>query len=262
MLGYREMEQGMASLTLSVVLILAAVYLLSGAIKGLSGFGMPMVSIPVSTLVLGASIPQAMAWVLVPVFVTNAVQLIQHWSQRRVLRRIWPLVLGMVLALAASVQLLSSLSGPVLSILVGAMMLVSVASQLSRPIQIPLRWQPWALAISGLLSGAIGGVTSFFGFPALQTLVAAGLEKDDFVFSVSLSFFLSGIILAIGLGGQGLVTAQDAWLSLLVLAPALIGLSLGHWARQRISVSAFRRIIFMLLLLTGLSMMVNGMIRL
>jgi len=218
----------MLSLSVFMVLILAAVMLLSGGIKGLSGFGMPMVSMPVSTLVLGASIPQAMGWVLVAVFVTNTVQLVQHWSNRGVVRRVWPLVVGMSTALALSVQLLASLSSEVLSILVGAMMLVSVASQLAKPLQVPLRWQPWTLGISGLISGAIGGVTSFFGFPALQTLVACGLEKDDFVFSVSLSFLLGGIILAVGLGGQGLVSGQDAVLSVLMVAPALVGLNLGY----------------------------------
>lgn len=248
----------------NVVLIgvLIGVYFISGGIKGLSGFGMPMVSIPVSTLVLGASVPQAMGWALAPVFVTNVVQIVQHWSHRRVIWRIWPLVLGMSLALAVSVQLLASLSASVLSILVGSMMLVSVASQLTKPMQIPLRWQPWVLAISGLLSGALGGVTSFFGFPALQALVASGLEKDDFVFSVSLTFLLGGVILAIGLGGQGLISQADALLSVLVLLPALVGLRLGHRARNQLSVSTFRRLIFVLLLLTGLSMVVNGLIRL
>ncbi|MFG1495144.1 sulfite exporter TauE/SafE family protein [Saccharospirillum sp. HFRX-1] len=241
--------------------VLIGVYFISGGIKGLSGFGMPMVSIPVSTLVLGASIPQAMGWALVPVFVTNAVQIVQHWSHRQVLRRIWPLVLGMLVMLAVSVQLLASLSSSVLSILVGSMMLVSVASQLAKPLQIPLRWQPWMLGVSGAISGALGGVTSFFGFPALQTLMACGLEKDDFVFSVSLSFLLGGLVLAVGLGGQGLVSHTDALLSLLVVVPALIGLRLGHRARSRLSVTTFRRIIFVLLLLTGLSMVANGLLR-
>ncbi|PTY38099.1 hypothetical protein BGP77_16760 [Saccharospirillum sp. MSK14-1] len=250
------------SLSVAMVLVLAAVMLLSGGIKGLSGFGMPMVSIPVSTLVLGASIPQAMGWVLVSVFVTNTVQLIQHWSSRAVLRRVWPLVLGMSAALAVSVQLLAALSGNVLSILVGAMMLVSVASQLTKPVQVPRHWQPWTLGISGVISGALGGVTSFFGFPALQTLVACGLEKDDFVFSVSLSFLLGGLILAIGLGGQGLVSGQDAIVSVLMVVPALVGLNLGRRLRHRISLETFRRLIFVLILITGLSMVVNGVVRL
>ncbi|WP_108123913.1 sulfite exporter TauE/SafE family protein [Saccharospirillum mangrovi] len=248
--------------TTVLVVVLVLVYLLSGAIKGLSGFGMPMVSIPVSTLLLGATVPQAMSWALMPVFATNVVQLAQHWSRRGVVRRIWPLVLGMAVALAASVQLLAWLSAPVLSMLVGAMMLVSVASQLAKPMQFSPSWQPWALGISGLISGALGGVTSFFGFPALQALIASGLHKDDFVFSVSLTFLVGGVILAIGLGGQGLVTGTDALLSLLVLLPALLGLNLGHRARNRLSVTAFRRLIFGLLLLTGLSMVANGWLRL
>lgn len=242
--------------------VLVGVYFISGGIKGLSGFGMPMVSIPVSTLVLGASIPQAMGWVLVSVFVTNTVQLVQHWSSRAVLRRVWPLVLGMSAALALSVQLLAALSGEVLSILVGAMMLVSVGSQLVKPVQIPRHWQPWTLGISGVVSGAVGGVTSFFGFPALQTLVACGLEKDDFVFSVSLSFLLGGIILALGLGSQGLVSGQDAVLSVLMVVPALIGLNLGRRLRHQMSLQTFRRIIFVLILITGLSMVINGVVRL
>ena len=118
------------------------------------------------------------------------------------------------------------------------------------------------MGLSGLVSGALGGLTSFFGFPALQTLVASGLEKDEFVLSVSLTFFVGGLVLAVGLGTQGLVTTTDALLSLLVLVPALIGLNLGHRARNRLSVTTFRRVIFVLLLLTGLSMMVNGLIRL
>lgn len=244
-----------------LISVLVGVYFISGGIKGLSGFGMPMVSIPVSTLLLGASIPQAMGWVLVSVLVTNIVQLAQHWSHRNVVRRVWPLVLGMGLALTLSVQLLASLSSEILSMLVGVMMLISVGSQLLQPVQVRQSWQSWVLAISGLLSGAIGGVTSFFGFPALQTLVAVGLEKDDFVFAVSLSFLLGGIILALGLGGQGLVTGQDAVLSVLLVIPALVGLNLGRRLRHRLSVATFRRIILVLILLSGVSMVVNGLLR-
>lgn len=250
------------SLSLSLVVILLLVYLISGFIKGMAGFGMPMISIPASTLFLGASVPQAMSWALVSVFATNIVQISQNWRHRIVIRTVWPLVLGVVVSLSVSVQLLAYLDGPALLVILGVMILISVASQSVRPVQVGERYQAWVLGVSGLISGAIGGLTSFFGFPALQSLVAIDLTKDQFVLAVSLMFLIGGIILAAGLGSQGLVSGTDAILSCLVLAPSLLGMKLGRQARNRLSVRAFQRVVLVLLLVTGLSMMINGLVQL
>lgn len=249
----------LASLGPAVILTMLVVYLVAGFLKGMAGFGMPFIAIPMATLFLGVSVPRAMAWALVAVFATNAVQIVQNWSQRGVLGTIWPLVVGVMLSMSVSVQLLAYLNGPVLLIIVGVMILVSVLSQFLRPMWVPRHHQHWVLGASGLVSGTFGGLTSFFGFPAIQSLVACGFNKEQFVFAVSLMFFVGGFFLAGGLLAQDLVSAADALLSVILLVPALTGMALGRRARNRLSVTAFQRLVFVLLIGVSLSMTLNGL---
>ena len=93
--------------------------------------------------------------------------------------------------------------------------------------------------------------TGVFVIPYLQSL---GLDKDDLVQALGLSFTVSTIALAVGIGWNGGI-ASDGWLaSVLAVIPALIGMQVGQVIRTRISPLVFRRVFLVFLLLLGLEM--------
>ena len=147
-----------------------------------------------------------------------------------------------------------------LSVIVGAMILLVVATQAARPWQIPDRWQLPFLGIAGLASGTIGGLTSFFGFPAIQALMATRTSAGGFIFTVSILFFFGTLIIGIALHHFALIGNTDLLLSAAGLPPALLGMKAGQLIRQRVSVTVFRRILLTLLLATGSSMIINGLL--
>lgn len=246
------------TVSLQLLLVLLVSFGLAGFIKGLAGFGMPLVAVPATTLMAGVPVTTAMAWSLVPIMATNLLQAIQGRGHLVVLRRLWPLFAGLLVTLMLSTQLLARMSSELLSGLVGMMLLLSVGAQLLHPTPVAARWQPLFLGTSGVISGALGGVTSFFSFPALQSMLAVGISKDEFIFAASLLLMSGSLIIGSALGSHGLMGVQDVLVSAGDLLPALAGLWLGQKARDRVSVLTFKRIVLLVLLATGLSMMANS----
>ena len=110
-----------------------------------------------------------------------------------------------------------------------------------------------------MITGGVTAVTGVFVIPAVPFLQALGLEKDDLVQALGLSFTVSTLALAITLSQHGsLLQADVLGLSLLALLPALAGMYLGTWLRSRISPLAFRRCFFGGLLLLGADLAIRG----
>lgn len=245
---------------LSLLPWLALIFMASGMVKGISGFGMPFIAIPASTILFNVPITQAMGWVLASGFATNIVQLAQTRKQWRVLGQIWLLVVVLLATMAMTVQLLSALNTHVLSMVLGGVMIVSIAAQLSKPFAVSPGNKLPLYVVSGFFSGLFGGLTSFFGFPALQVLIAAGLQKTEFIFAASFVLFTGTMVLAIGLGTQGLVTRYDGLMSVLLFVPAVLGMLIGQRLRERMSPLVFARVVLMVLLATGASMLIRGVV--
>lgn len=245
---------------LSLLPWLAFIFMLSGSVKGLTGFGLPFVAMPLTTMLFGIPVTQAMGWVLVSAFMTNIIQLIQARSCWRVLKRIWVPVLILLSTMILSVQLLTILNSDWLLVILGTVIVLSIASQLRKRWVIESGSHGKALVVSGFFSGLFGGLTAFYGFPFLPTLMATGIRNQSFIFAASFILFSGGLVLAAGLGLQGLMKAEDAVLSVLLLPPALVGLLIGQRVRLKFSLERFERIVFLVLLGTGTSMLARGLI--
>ncbi|MCH8550341.1 MAG: sulfite exporter TauE/SafE family protein [Natronospirillum sp.] len=250
----------MTELTAGAVLLLALIFIVAGIVKGLAGFGMPLIAIPALTLLTGAPVTLAMGWAIIPLVLTNLAQAITARQHAREALRVWPLLAGLFGALTISVPLLARMDPGSLAVVVGVMILLVVASQMLRPWHIAPRWQPVVLGTAGVVSGTVGGLTSFFGFPAIQALLATGVSSGGFIFTVSIMFFVGSGIIAIALTTFGLIAPSDLLLSAACLPPALLGMKIGQTVRNRVSAKMFKRIVIIILLATGSSMVINGLL--
>src|SRR5580700_6636702 len=80
-----------------LLLLIAAVFLLAGFVKGVVGLGLPTVSMGLLAVTMAPS--QALAIVIVPAVVTNIWQTFVGSYLRDIVRRLWPLFIGTALGI-------------------------------------------------------------------------------------------------------------------------------------------------------------------
>lgn len=240
---------------LSLLVILT--FFLAGAVKGVIGLGLPTVAMGLLGLAMAPA--QAAALLIVPSTLTNLWQLAAGGHLLALLRR-----LGGMLTMIFIGTLLGSVwlgidSGPWAAHGLGAALLVYALYGLVGPgLRVATAREAWLGPLCGLLTGVVTAATGVFVMPAVPYLQGLGLSRDELVQALGLSFTVSTLALAVGLAGQDALGGQALGASLLVLAPALLGMFAGQWLRGRISAALFKRCFFIGLALLGGHLLVNG----
>ena len=140
----------------------------------------------------------------------------------------------------------------------GALLLYALSGLLLPTLRVGPGAEPWIAPLCGLLTGLVTSATGVFVIPAVPYLQALGLSKDELVQALGLSFTVSTLALAAGLLWRGELGGGELSASLLALAPALLGMWLGQWLRQRISAVLFKRVFFIGLGALGGHLLVSG----
>lgn len=230
--------------------LIGATFLLAGLVKGVIGMGLPTVAMGLLAIVLPPA--QAAAILVVPSLVTNVWQLLAGPSFAALARRLWPMMVGVVVGTVAGAGVLAGNVASLAKIGLGIALMVYAAVGLAGlRLSVAPKHELWAGPLVGATTGLVTGATGVFVIPAVPYLQAIGLERDDLVQALGLSFTVSTIALALGLLRLDAFAANSAWISLLALVPALLGMQLGQWLRQRIAAATFRRVFFAGLLLLG-----------
>lgn len=240
--------------SLFFVVAIAATFFAAGLVKGVTGMGLPTVAMGV----LGALIsPLAAAGLLIaPSFVTNVWQLFAGPTFAPLLRRLWPMMLAVIVGTLIGSSLLTSGDTVLTTAALGAALVVYAAyTLLARQLRVPMRLEAWLSPVVGAATGAVTGGTGVFVIPAVPYLQALGLEKDDLVQALGLSFTISTVALAAGLAWRGAFQLDNLAMSGLAIVPALAGMWAGQLVRRRVSPATFRLWFLICLLLLGAEML-------
>jgi uncharacterized protein len=97
-----------------------------------------------------------------------------------------------------------------------------------------------------------------FVIPAVPYIQGLGLDRNQLVQALGLSFTVSTLALGAGLFWNGAVGQGELGASLLAVIPALLGMMIGQWLRQRISAVLFKRVFFIGMALLGLHLLIAG----
>ncbi len=243
--------------SLLFILIVTMTFFLAGIVKGITGMGLPTVAMGVLG---GMFSPLAAASLLiVPSFITNVWQLFAGPHVGRLVSRLWLMMLAIVIGTILGSALLTGGSTRMTTMALGVALVVYAAfTLLARPLRIPRRAEGWLSPLVGAITGIVAGGTGVFVIPAVPYLQALGLEKDDLVQALGLSFTVSTLALAAGLAWHGAFQMENLALSALAIIPALIGMWVGQNVRGRISPATFRRWFLICMLLLGLEMLVRA----
>ena len=230
--------------------LIAATFLLAGLVKGAIGLGLPTVAMGL----LGSMMPpaEAAALLLVPSLVTNVWQLAAGPRFGLVLSRLGTMMLGIAAGSCLGSGLIAgSDAGTATAALGTALLAYAVLGLTGLRLSVPARIEGWAGPLVGVATGLITGATGVFVIPAVPYLSALGLERDELVQALGLSFTVSTLALAAGLAWHGALPAQSLATSLLALVPALLGMALGGMLRGCATPDTFRRCFFLGLLALG-----------
>ncbi len=232
---------------------LAAVFLAAGAVKGVTGMGLPTVAM--SLLVLWMAPVQAAALLVVPSLLTNLAQC-RGGHGRRLLRLLWPAWLALVAGTLLAPELPGA--GEQGRRLLGVVLVVYGLWGWWRPVLPDLALQAlWAGAVAGGLTGIVTAWTAVFVMPVVPFLQTLKLDKDALVQALGLSFTIATLALALRLQQAGELPALDAEVVLALLA-ALAGLALGGRVRARLAGPAFQKCVFAVFIALGAVNLLRG----
>ncbi len=238
-------------------LLVVMTFLLAGTVKGVIGLGLP--TIAMGLLGLAMTPAQAAALLIVPSTLTNLWQLGAGGHLLALLRRLGPLLLMIVVGTLLGSAWLGIDSGPWAVHALGAALLAyALYGLVGRGFQLSPAQERWLGPLCGLVTGVVTAGTGVFVMPAVPFLQGLGLNRDEMIQALGLSFTVSTLALAIGLARQDALGGQALGASLLMLAPALLGMLAGQWLRQRISAVGFKRCFFVGLAALGGHLLVNG----
>jgi uncharacterized protein len=233
-----------------------ATFLLAGFVKGVTGLGLPTVAIGLLSLVMHPA--EAASLVVIPSLVTNIWQLTSGPALRPIVRRLWPMMLGIFFGTWAFGGVLTGSHAYAAITALGVVLLLYAAYGLSK-LRLPSVSKRVELVLSPLIgatTGAVTGATGVFVIPAAPYLQALGFERDELVQALGLSFTVSTIALAIMLAGAGTMHAL-ALSSLIALVPSLLGMAIGGRVRRAVRPDIFRLCFFVGLGLLGADLLLR-----
>lgn len=222
-----------------------------GVLKGAIGAGVPVIVIPIMTLV--QDVRFAVAVFVIPALLSNLLQILQFRAEMLPRGFLARLAGGAAVGAAIGSVLLASLPAGLLTLALVATTLTYVAFRLRNP--------GWVLpyptadrlalpvgSVAGILQGAAG-----ISAPVSLTFVSAmSLERGRFIATVSVLFVAMASIQLPSLLVLGLLTPERIAISLLACLPLFGAMPLGAWLGRRISRQAFDRVILALLVVIAL----------
>ncbi|PTM39063.1 sulfite exporter TauE/SafE family protein [Bosea sp. 124] len=233
-----------------LLLFIAATFLLAGFVKGVIGLGLPTIAVGILGVVMAPA--QAAALLVVPNLITNGWQIATGPGLKAILARLWPMLAGIGAGTWAGVGLLEQQKDGSATLWLGiALVLYALVGLKAAKLRVPAAAEGWLGPLIGIATGIATAATGVFVLPAVPYLQALGLDKDELVQALGVSFIVSTLALSVGLLGTGALNPSVAGHSALALLPALAGMAAGTVIRNRISAGAFKLCFFAGLLALG-----------
>lgn len=244
----------------AVIIFIFAVFVLAGFVKGVLGLGLPTISMGLLAVVMAPG--QAAAMLVVPSLVTNFWQMVAGPSFWALVKRLGPMLAAACIGTWLGAGWLTGPNARYGAIALGLSLIVYAALSLSAVrLSIPRDKEIWLGPIAGLLTGLITAATGVFVIPAIVYLQGIGLEKEELVQALGLSFIVSTVALSFNLVAAGVLNVSLASTAVIALIAALAGMWIGQVVRLKLDQATFRRWFFIGLLLLGIYLSAAPLVR-
>lgn len=239
-------------------LLVAFAFALGGILKGATGAGAPVVSVPVLAVLYDVRF--AVAMIVMPNIIPN---LWQAWTYRHDMlqrRFVWSYAIAGGIGAGIGTVALASLKGEVLSIGVACVVLAYVAFRLLKA--------SWVLGFDrasrvvwpvGILGGILQGASGLSAPVSITFLNAMKLERGQFISCISMFFAALGFVQLPLQAHFGIMTPERLLFSLLALIPLMGAMPLGAWIGRHMSRETFDRIMLGLLFLLAIKLLTENL---
>jgi uncharacterized membrane protein YfcA len=233
-----------------VIVLTSIIFIAAGIVKGVLGMGLPTVAIGLLGLVIAPV--EAAAMLVLPSLITNVWQLIAGPNFKALSKRFGTLLVGICLGTPLGVGFITSGNTQIVTAGLGAVLSIYGAFGLSAARLTASPTSEWWLSpVMGFCTGVLMGATGISTLPVAPYFTALGLNKDDLIQALGLSFTVSSFALAVGLFVTGQFQMTVAAASLVALIPAFAGMFLGQKLRNRMPQELFKKCFFGGLLVLG-----------
>jgi len=235
-------------------LILAVVFLASGLIQGLTGFGFGMVSMSLAPLVI--DIKQANILVTILILLNS---LFVTWRMRHAIdfRKVLPIFLGAIIGVPVGVYLLKILQPSIIKTILGVVLISFSSYSLLRKENIKYIGRRWAFP-TGIVSGISTGLINIGGPPVIIYTYYQKWDKDS-IKATLITFFTMGSIYKVAiLLFSKLVTLEVIKMSGILLPIMYLGAFLGFVLFEKANREQMRKITFSILVFLGLLLLFKG----
>jgi uncharacterized membrane protein YfcA len=243
--------------TISLAAFLAATFV-AALVTGVAGFAFGLIAAAVWLHILT---PLQTATLIIAFGLV--VQGISVWKLRHALRwsRLWPFLFGASFGVPLGVTILRWARPDYVRVTVGAVLVLYSAYSLARPAMKPVkRGAAMADAAVGFLNGILGGLTGLAGILTTIWCGIRGWPKDEqrAVFQpIGVAIFaMSGL----WLGVNGAISTDTVWFFVIGLPALLAGTWLGLKLYGHLDEAAFRKVVLILLLLSGFALVLPALV--
>ena len=232
----------------------ALVMFLASFVMGLTGFGIALVAM--------AFLPWLMSPVTAIVVLTIyalvfSLVVIVQLRRDLTLRALADLLIGTVAGTPLGVWVLATLPVSALNRLIGLVLVIVVVLEMRGVMPRRLVGRGWGLA-TGFLAGLIGGAVGTPGPPVIVYATTQGWSPRTMKANTMGFFVVNQGAILIAYWWAGLLTPEVATVAATYALPALAGVGAGVALFGHLDPARFRRIVFALLLVSGLILLVGG----
>lgn len=245
-------------MTTEIIAIVVVGFLLGGILKGATGFGAPMIAVPLLAAVVDVRF--AVIVFSLPNLLPNVWQ---AWNYRKTALPA-PFLMRFVFAgMAGSVvgtMVLTVARTDILLMIVAASVFMYVGLRLSRPHWVLPYDQALKLApLPGFVAGVTQTAAGLSAPISITFLNAMRLERTTFMPSISYFFAGLGLIQVPMLIWLGYLDTKMALLSAGALLPLVAGMPIGAWLGRRFSPKVFDRVILTILTLLAVRLIFRAL---
>lgn len=238
--------------------IIALVFLMAGVVKGISGMGLPTISMAILSLLM---LPAKAAMLMVmPSLLTNITQCMgKHW--RSLVKNHWVMWTALLLVTIFSPYSGLNVAGGHATLFLGIVLVAYGVWGLFKP-TLPSfgNHKVFVGGIVGVLSGLVTAATGVFVIPMVPYLQSLKLSKDEFIQALGISFTVATIALTIRLGATN---TKDWGSNLPDIAMAIVAAFIGMWIgaklRDKLNPVQFQRVLYTVFVVLGLIMTYKSM---
>ena len=245
------MDYHIANMDISILIFATFAGLTAGLVKGVVGFGMPMILL--SSLAIFMPIHTALAALILPTLLTNLQQAREQRldSATPLMAKHKIFIVAMVILIFTSAVLTPRLPQQFLLGILGIFIVSFSIFQMSGYRFSLSAGDHRTQFIFGSLAGVAGGLCGAFGPPTVAYLTAINTPKNEQMKLQALIYGTGATLMFFGHMTSGIFNLSTAPLSGFLIIPCVFGFWIGSQIRNTFDQNMFRKVTLVILIIVG-----------